>query len=307
VSQQAVANMGLLQSMRDVAVDIKLIHTVFALPFALLGAMLAGAWSGDGVLWWQWVLVLLAMFFARTMAMTFNRFMDAPLDAANPRTANRAIPAGRVGRSKMLAVSLICALLLIITAGGFWLWGNNPWPIWVSPIVIAVLMSYSLMKRFTRWCHVVLGLALGLSPVAAAMAVDPTYLGQMEIWLLLGAVLGWVAGFDVIYALQDVATDREQGLFSLPSRLGEEQALWISRTLHLMAWGMLLAVGLVSPWLDWLYLVAVFLVGILLIVEHTLVWVPERRRIAAAFGLVNGLISVLLGVTGVLDVLLGQT
>lgn len=288
--------------LRHVAGDIKLAHTVFALPFAVLGAFLAAGWADRLVKGWEFVLILAAMFFARTMAMTVNRWADARFDAANPRTAGRAIPAGRVSRPFVLGVAVACAAALVATAAAFWIVGANPWPVLLSPIVIAVLASYSFAKRRTALAHAMLGLALGLSPVAAAVGIEPGFALTLVPWLLLLVVLGWVAGFDVIYALQDVAFDREAGLFSLPARLGEARAMVVSRSMHAASAGLLWAAWWVSPELGPLFAIAAGLTVVLLVVEHALVWSPARRRIAAAFFPVNGAISLLLGIAGVYDV-----
>lgn len=298
----AIADKTWSTNLRHVAGDIKLAHTVFALPFAVLGAFLAAGWADRVVAWWEFALILAAMFFARTMAMTVNRWADAGFDAANPRTAERAIPAGRVSRGFVLGVAMACGAALVATAGAFWLIAGNPWPVLLSPIVLAVLAGYSFTKRFTPLAHAVLGLALGLSPVAAALAIEPGHVVTPVPWLLLLVVVGWVAGFDVIYALQDVAFDREAGLFSLPSRLGEGKAMIVSRSLHAAAAALLWLVWWTSPELGAWFAIAAGLTVVLLIVEHVLVWSPERRRIAAAFFPINGAISILLGIAGVFDV-----
>ena len=298
------AKRSLPSDLRRVAGDIKLVHTVFALPFAVLGAFLAAGWAGRLVAWWEFVLILAAMFFARTMAMTVNRWADADFDAANPRTAERAIPAGEVSRPFVLGVAIACGAALVATAAMFWIAGGNPWPVLLSPVVVAVLASYSFTKRFTALAHAVLGLALGLSPVAAAVAIEPGYVATPVPWLLLLVVLGWVAGFDVIYALRDVAFDREAGLFSLPARLGEAKALGVSRSMHAASAALLWLAWWVSPELGVLFAIAAGLTVVLLMVEHALVWSPERRRIAAAFFPINGAISILLGIAGVFDVVI---
>ena len=295
---------GWLTRAGRLAGDIKLAHTVFALPFAVLGAYLAAGSAGRLVRGWEFALVLAAMVFARTMAMAVNRWADAAYDAANPRTRERAIPSGRVSRRFVLGVAVACGLGLIAAAAGFLFLGDNPWPLLLSPVVIAILCGYSFTKRFTALAHVVLGLALGLSPVAAAVAVEPAYVSTLAPWLVLLFVVGWVAGFDVIYALQDAAFDRGAGLFSLPARLGEAGAMTASRLLHAVAAASLWALWGVSLQLDAPFLVAAIAVTALLVVEHALVSRPDRRRIAAAFFPVNGAISLIVGGVGVLDVVL---
>ncbi len=288
-----------------VARDIKLSHTVFALPFALLATFLAAS-SDAGRLpsVTQFVLIIVCMVLARTAAMAMNRWADARLDADNPRTRGRAVPSGRISRPFMLGVVIACGLGFIASAGGFWLIDQNHWPIVLSPAVLAWLCFYSFTKRFTALCHVVLGSALALSPVAAAIAIHPPALQTPAPWLLAGMVACWVAGFDVIYALQDVAIDREQRLHSLPSRVGVEPALWVSRALHVLAASLLVALAWISPKLNVLFAVGVALVIALLIVEHAIVWRSKTRHINVAFFTLNGVISLLLGGLGIADVLI---
>lgn len=288
-----------------IARDIKLSHTVFAMPFALLGAFLAARWAGRLPAWGEFLLVVVCMVLARTFAMTVNRWADAGLDASNPRTAGRAVPAGRVSRGAMLGASLLSAAGFVLAAGGFWLFFENPWPVVFSPAVVLVLGTYSYTKRFSWLCHLFLGCTLALSPVAAAIAVEPgALMASLAIWLLSAMVLCWVAGFDVIYALQDVEHDRAAGLFSMPSRLGPERALWVSRGLHLGSIALLLACWWVCPLLGWFFLAAVALTISLLVVEHALVWGSKTHHLNMAFFTVNGVISLLLGAAGIADAVL---
>lgn len=283
--------------------DIKLSHTVFALPFAVLGAVLAAVHRGAALRVGEGVLILLCMVLARTFAMTFNRLADARLDAANPRTQHRAVASGRVTRRTAALTLAVCALGFVVAAGGFGLGYDNLWPVLLSPAVLALLAVYSLTKRFTWACHLVLGVALAASPLAAAIAIDPAYLGQPTPWLIAGMVAAWVAGFDVIYALQDVATDRAQQLFSMPARLGESPALWISRGLHGLAVAALIASTVLSPHLTTAFAVATVAVGLLLVLEHALVWRSRLNRLHLAFFTVNGVISLLLAAAGCYDAL----
>ena len=287
----------------DLARDIKLSHTVFALPFAALGAVLAAAHRGAALRWTEAVLVAVCMVTARTYAMTHNRLADARLDAANPRTAGRAVASGRVTRRTAGLTLAGCAAGFFAAAAGFWFAGANPWPLVLSPFVLAWLTLYSYTKRFTALCHLVLGVALALSPLAAAVAVDPAYLAHAPAWCLAAMVAGWVAGFDVLYALQDAAHDRKAGLFSLPARIGNEPALWISRLLHVLAVIALVLAWHASPRLHTAFGAVTAVVAALLIVEHALVWRSKLNRLNLAFFAVNGVISLLLGVAGVLDVL----
>lgn len=281
--------------------DIKLSHSVFALPFALLATFLAAGSRGQLPTALTLTLIVVCMVLARTVAMSVNRLVDAPFDAANPRTAGRAIPRGALSRPFVLASIAVCSLAFIIAAAGFWLFNANPWPLILSPAVLLYLAGYSFTKRFTFLCHVVLGIALALSPLAATIAVEPAYLTAPAPWLLALMVTCWVAGFDIIYALQDVGVDRELGLFSMPSRLGVEPALWIARALHLVVIVTLAALVVLSPQLAHVFAAAAILTAALLILEHALVWGSKTHHINIAFLTVNGIISLLLGAAGIID------
>ncbi|GAB4188601.1 MAG: putative 4-hydroxybenzoate polyprenyltransferase [Phycisphaeraceae bacterium] len=287
-----------------VARDIKLSHTVFAMPFALLATFLAAHHKDRLPSVGEFGLIVLCMFLARTVAMTTNRLADAEYDASNPRTAKRAIPSGELDKRFVRWVAVICALGFILACGGFWLIQKNIWPIILSPIVLAFLIGYSYTKRFTWLCHLYLGIALALSPVAASIAIEPTFLSTFIPWLLSIMVACWVAGFDVIYALQDVQHDRGLGLYSMPATLGEEKSLWISRGLHVISGVSLFALVAISPVLGWLFLGAVCMTIGLLVVEHILVWRSGTHHIHIAFLTLNGMISLLLGAAGIAEVLL---
>jgi 4-hydroxybenzoate polyprenyltransferase len=285
------------------AADIKLSHTVFALPFALLGMGLAAGWAQRWPAVGEVGLILGCMVLARTFAMTVNRWADAGFDALNPRTAARAVPSGRLDKTFVTSTIFLTAIGFVVVAAGFWLFYANLWPLLLSPAVLAVLAGYSYTKRFTWLCHAVLGFALALSPLAAALALEPGYLAASPtVWLIAAMVLAWVAGFDVLYALQDVAIDRELQLRSIPASLGEGRALWISRGLHLVCAAALLAAGGVSPQLHVWFFSASLLTIALLVLEHALVGRSGTRRIHLAFFTVNGIISLLLGLAGLVDV-----
>ena len=317
-----VSHRGWATQTAALAADIKLSHTVFALPFAVLGMVLAADWrgrlgseggseggsGGGGRLPTvaELLLILGCMVTARTFAMAVNRLADAELDADNPRTAGRALPAGRVGRDYAAAAIGGCAGLFVLATAGFWCVNANPWPVALALPVLAWLAGYSFAKRFTWWCHVILGVALALSPVAAALAIEPRYLAQSATaWLLAGMVTCWVAGFDVIYALQDVEFDRSRGLNSMPANLGVGRALAISRALHAACLACLLGAGWCSPVLGGCFGLATALTAALLLLEHALIWRSATHRIHLAFFTVNGVISLLLGLAGLLDVTLG--
>ena len=294
-----------LRSLRIVAGDIKLAHSVFAMPFAVLGAFMAAPAPIDwGRFGGQLLLVVLAMVLARTVAMLANRILDRRIDAANPRTALRAIPRGRLSVRSALAALLACAagfMLVCVAFGGLY---DNWWPAVLGLPVLGWLSAYPLCKRFTALSHLVLGSALAISPLAAALAVHPpAFVEQPALWLLAGMVLCWVAGFDVIYALQDVRVDREQGLHSLPGRLGQRRALALSRGLHVVAAGLLALAALADPRFGLLFMFGVLVVCGLLLYEHRTVANWGTTRVALAFFTFNGLISCLLGVVGVIDLL----
>ena len=294
----------LASQLAAIASDIKLSHSVFALPFAVLAMLLAAAWAGRWPGWDEVVLIVLCMVLARTVAMAVNRWADSKIDAENPRTAGRAIPAGRVSAGLMLNVAILCGLAFIAMTSGFWVLRDNFWPVVLAPAVLAFLAGYSWMKRVTWLCHVYLGVALAISPVAAAIAIEPGYLAQPTVWLLSLMVLTWVAGFDVIYALQDVAADRTQDLQSIPARLGVRQALWIARGLHLVSVLSLAGVAASSDALGLWFWLASGVTALLLVVEHVIVAGVEVRRIPVAFLTINGVISLLLAAAGVLDVMM---
>lgn len=294
-----------------IASDIKLAHSVFALPFALLGAVIALEPRLHGVdpinvmvLAKLIVLIVICMVAARTYAMTLNRLLDAAVDARNPRTTGRALPAGRVSRRQMFWAAAVSGLVLVGGAAGFWVWRGNPWPVIASPVVLVVLGIYPLTKRVTWLCHVVLGFALALSPVAAALAIDPVSLAAWPVWMLAAAVMTWVAGFDILYAMQDVEVDRREALHSIPARLGVPAALWISRALHVIAAACFALVGVTSPGLGTAYLTAVVITGGVLVLEHILTAAGRTDALPLAFGTLNGLIAVLLGSVGIVDLLM---
>jgi 4-hydroxybenzoate polyprenyltransferase len=297
---------SLPERVRLAASDIKLAHSVFALPFAVLGVFLARpaglAWSRLAVLLG---LVVVCMVLARTWAMLVNRLADRDIDAANPRTRRRVFAAGRLSARDGWAIALACAAGFVGVTGVFWLGFANPWPVLLSVPVLAWIALYSYTKRFTLLCHVFLGGALAVSPLAAAIAVEPrAVLGVPALWLLAGMVVCWVAGFDVIYALQDTEFDTQRGLHSIPSRLGPERAIWISRGLHAGAFALLALAAWVDTRLHGVFLGGVGLVGVLLIAEH---WVLAKRGKAGlemAFFTINGVVSCVLGLAGVADVLM---
>ena len=283
------------------AADIRISHTVFAMPWALLSMVLAAHRTPGGLSLATVLLILLCMVTARTAAMSANRILDAKLDAKNPRTAGRAIPGGRLSARFFAAAWAICSVGFILACLGFWLIRHNPWPVILSPLVLAFICSYPLLKRFTRLCHYWLGAALGLAPLCAWVAVR----GDISfVPLLMGCtVLLWTAGFDIIYACQDFTSDREMGLFSVPAALGIGGALWVSRATHALCAVCLVALGLLVPEFALLYWIAVAAAMVLLITEQSLVRENDLSKLGHAFFTVNGIISVLIGLLGIADVI----
>jgi 4-hydroxybenzoate polyprenyltransferase len=297
---------ALLNRLRIAAVDIKLAHSIFAMPFAILGAFLArdpgSPWSRFAG---QLALVIICMVLARTWAMLFNRLVDRRIDAANPRTARRALPAGRLSPRQVSGIAAAAATGFIVAASLFWFLYANPWPVLLAIPVLAWIAFYSLTKRFTFLCHLFLGGALAASPLAAAIAVNPAALVEhAAIWWLAGMVLVWVAGFDIIYALQDLDFDRIAGLASIPAALGPGAALWVSRLLHALALAALVAALRADPRLGWLFAIGIAAVGGLLVIEHAVLVVRGRAGLNVAFFTINGIVSCVLGAAGVGDVLL---
>ena len=298
-----------ISTIKTVAADIKIAHSVFALPFAILAAFMAAA-ATDGPIEWgpfsgQLVLVVVAMVFARTAAMLANRILDASLDGRNPRTAGRAIPSGRLTLGQARGAWVCSAILFMLVCGLFAVLYANWWPLWLGLPVLLWISLYGLAKRFTQFCHLWLGSSLALSPVAAALAVNPDALTGPSIWLLSVMVLFWVAGFDVIYALQDVEIDRKEALHSMPGRLGVPGAMLAARFMHLVAVAALLGAALTSPVLGGLMLGATALVAALLLYEHLTVAKWGTTKMALTFFTLNGLVSCLIGLAGVLDIVIG--
>jgi 4-hydroxybenzoate polyprenyltransferase len=248
------------------------------------------------------LLILVCMLTARTIAMAVNRLMDARLDALNPRTARRAIPSGTLSRAFYSIAVVLCMIGFFAACGGFYVLYRNPWPLALSAPVLAFLSAYPLLKRFTRLCHYYLGAALALAPICAWVAIRSSLAAPPL--LMAGAVLCWTAGFDIIYACQDYASDIECGVFSVPAKLGIAAALWVSRLTHVASAAFLIALARsASPPLGTLYLVGVAIAIGLLIVEHSLVRPGDLSKVGLAFFTVNGMISLLLGTLGIVDVL----
>jgi len=282
--------------LHDLLVTLEMIkweHSIFALPFALCGAMLA---AGGFPTLHQLLWIVVAMVAARSAAMAFNRWADAIIDAANPRTSTRALPAGHLSPSFVVTFVLVSSAVFVLAASQL-----NRLALLLSPVALAVLLFYSYTKRFTRWSHLVLGFALGIAPSAAWIAVrgalDP------RILLLTAAVTFWVGGFDVLYACQDYDFDRQAGLHSLPRYLGIGAALWVARIFHLIMIGFLIGLLMVFA-LGKLAVAGVAIVVLLLLYEHSLVKPNDLSKLNAAFFTMNGVISVLFFVFVAADLLI---
>ena len=285
--------MPVLRNLRVTLEMIKWEHSIFALPFALCGAMLAagGLPTAHQVAW-----IIVAMVAARSAAMAFNRLADASIDAANPRTSTRALPAGQLTPAFVATFVVISSAVFIAAAAEL-----NRLALWLSPLALAVLLLYSYTKRFTRWSHLVLGFALGIAPSAAWIAVRGSL--DPRILLLTAAVTFWVAGFDVLYACQDFDFDRSSGLHSIPRYLGISRALWVARAFHLIML-LLLAALLATFGMGKLAITGVAVVAVLLAYEHSLVSAGDLRKLNAAFFTMNGVISVVFFVFVAGDLLL---
>jgi 4-hydroxybenzoate polyprenyltransferase len=288
----SAARPGLAGSLRTTLEMIKFSHTLFALPFALLAAFeAAGGWPSPATLG----KILLAMVGARSAAMAHNRLADRKLDAANPRTTGRALPSGALSIG-FVRVFLVVSVLVFLAAAA----SLNRLTLLLSPVALGLLFLYAYTKRFTWLSHVVLGLCLALAPVGAWIAVR----GSLEaLPVLLGlAVLFWTAGFDVLYALQDEAHDREAGLHSIPARWGIRRALALSALFHLLMLGLLVGVWRLAGE-GWLFGLAVLATAAALAYQHAIVKPSDLSRINAAFFQANGFVSVTLAACGILDVL----
>ena len=276
----------MLRRIRTVLEMIKFEHSVFALPFALTGALLAARATAHGwpslrqILW-----IIVAMVAARSAAMTINRIVDLRYDKENPRTKTRALATGALSVSFAWAFTLVAIALFLVAA-----WQLNLLALKLAPVALAILFFYSYTKRFTHWSHLFLGFALGISPAAAWIAI--TGVLDWRMLILCAAVTLWVGGFDVLYACQDVQFDAAAGLFSMPKRFGIARALWIARAMHagvvvLLSW---LAASFGLPWPAW---AGIVVVAVLLSYEHSLVKANDLSKLNAAFFTVNGYISML--------------
>ncbi len=291
--QPPKAAAGLGRKIRVTLEMIKFEHSIFALPFALIGAMLAvHGWPAWRQIFW----LIVAMVAARSAAMTFNRIVDRKMDALNPRTRMRALPAGRLSLRFAAAFTVASCAVLVLAA-----WELNPLAFRLSPVALAILLLYSYAKRFTLFTHVILGVADGLSPVAGWIAVRGDV--SLSVILLGVAVALWVAGFDLIYACQDVDFDRAHGVHSAPRRFGVAAALYASMAFHAAMLAILVIVAR-REHLGLLALAGIGVVGLLLAYEHSLVRPKDLSRLNAAFFTINGTVSIIFFITWAADLLI---
>jgi len=302
---------------------IKFSHTIFAMPFALIGFMLAAThslkfWFADtfsmpdsekwevfktpppapASLWPKFVLVILCMIFARSAAMAFNRYLDRSFDALNPRTAIREIPAGILKANNVLWFTIICSVLFIVCT-----WFINRICFFLSPVALFVILFYSYTKRFTPLCHLVLGVGLSLAPIGAYLAVT----GEFALIPILFSftVIFWVSGFDIIYALQDEEFDRSKKLYSIPAWLGKAKGLRVSELLHVLSAACVITAGVIGHF-HWLYWIGVAVFAGMLVYQHSIVKPTDLRRVNLAFMTANGIASVIFAVFVIADLLLVQ-
>jgi 4-hydroxybenzoate polyprenyltransferase len=282
-----------LGTVRNYLSLVKFSHTVFAMPFALIGFSLAVLYDGNEFSLKLLLLIILCMIFARNAAMGFNRVADNRFDALNPRTKNREVPSGIISARAALVFVIINAILFIITTGFI-----NKLTLFLSPVALLIILGYSLTKRFTSLCHFILGLGLSLAPVGAYISVTGSFAVVPVLFSLI--VLTWVSGFDIIYALQDDEFDRSNRLRSLPSRAGRKKALMLSVVIHIITFIVVLAAGyLVKGGL--LFWTGAFIFTLLLIYQHFIVKHDDLSRVTLAFGTTNGIASILFAIFVILD------
>lgn len=289
---------------------VKFSHTIFAMPFAMIGFFLAvtrsdirywslshaaDAGNNTQLTFWVWklLLVVAAMVFARSAAMAFNRYLDRHFDAKNPRTAIREIPAGIISADKALLFTIASSLLFVLVAGLI-----NPLCLALSPVALAVVLGYSYTKRFTALCHIVLGIGLSLAPIGAYLAVSNRF--DLLPILFSFAVVFWVSGFDIIYAMQDEEFDRSQQLHSIPAALGKSKALRVSEALHLLSATFVIIAGIIGHF-GFLYWIGVAIFAGMLIYQHSIVKPNDLSRVNIAFMTANGIASVFFAIFVIID------
>lgn len=271
-------------------------HTIFAMPFALLGFFLAVSYHDYPFTLKILLIVILCMVLARNAAMGLNRYADRHLDAKNPRTAGREIPSGVIKAKSALAFTIINSALFIVAT-----YFLNPLCFYLSPLALLVVLGYSYTKRFTAWCHLILGLGLAIAPVGAYLAVA----GEFH-WLpilISGIVITWVSGFDVIYSLQDEEFDQQEKLYSIPASIGKRKALIVSSLLHILTMGLVLLTGIIIG-SGWIYWTGTALFILLLIYQHLIVKPDDLSRVNRAFGTTNGIGSVIYSIFFIVSIFL---
>ncbi len=276
---------------------VKFAHTIFALPFAVIGFFMATQ-QVAGYDWKIFILILLDMVFARSAAMGFNRYLDRNIDKENPRTAQREIPAGKISPQMGLIFVIVNSVLFLVTT--FFI---NQMVFLLAPVALLVVLGYSYFKRFSASAHFILGLGLSLAPIGAFLCVKPEF--QLLPVLLSFAVLFWVAGFDIIYALQDIDFDKKMKLRSIPVALGKQKSLVLSLLLHFFSFGLLLSIGYLGHLGLW-YWTGAGIFSVLLFYQHSIVKPNDLSRVNLAFFTTNGIASVVFMVFFILDILLRQ-
>ncbi len=288
--------MTVIKKIKIILEMIKFEHTIFALPFAFLGAVLGsfvihGTWPEP----MQWVWITLAMVGARSAAMALNRLIDAAIDKKNPRTKERAIPAGLLSKIEVLAFIVLSFALLFFSA-----YQLNMLAVYLLPVAVFFLVLYSYTKRFTWACHLVLGITIAIAPLGGWVGTTGTL--TWDAFLLFLAVALWTAGFDVIYATQDAEYDKNAGLYSIPSYFGIAKALLIAKAFHIISFLALVALFFTSP-LGWLYFIGVLIAGAIMVYEHSLVSADDLSKVDVAFFTMNGILSIVMLVFTIGDLL----
>ena len=275
---------------------VKFSHTVFAMPFAMIGFFIAISFTDSTFNWMTFLLVIMCMVFARNAAMGFNRFADKEIDIRNPRTAKREIPAGAIGSVSVLIFVIVNVILFILAT-----YFINRLTFFLSPVAILIILGYSLTKKFTSLCHFILGVGLSLAPIGAYIAVT----GRFALVPLFYSVvvLLWVSGFDIIYALQDEDFDRRENLKSIPALVGKKQALFISSILHLLSSVFVILAGIVSNFGILYWSGSAIFIGMLLY-QHTLVRPDDLSRVNIAFFTTNGIASIIFSLFVILELFL---
>lgn len=269
-------------------------HTIFAMPFAFIGFFLAVTTTDHPFSWMKLVFMILCMVFARNSAMAFNRYLDRNFDAKNPRTVVRDIPSGRIPAKNALLFTLINCVLFVFTT-----YFINPLCFYLSPVALAVILGYSFTKRFTPLCHLILGIGLGLAPIGAYLVVTGEFATLPILFSL--AVVCWVSGFDIIYALQDDEFDKNANLYSIPAALGRKNALLVSSILHVLC-VIFISMPLLYTELGGFYIAGIIFFICLLIYQHRLVKPDDLSKVNLAFGTTNGIASVVFAVFFLLDI-----